>query len=165
MVLLVAPMALLVAPMALPAADDDNGGKFTMHHIVDTHMRGEELSVVYTNEPDLVESSIQTMEQLLADDKYQMVGFDREFTSGRAGQDQKVVVAQLCVRHGILVYHYHVVTRLCERFARFIYNPDYRFAMGDTTNDPKALDVSGLTCQDLVNMHDHYKVWGSTNNK
>ena len=55
-------MALPVAQMALPAADDDNGGQVTMQHIVDTHVRGMALSVVYMNYPVLVESSIQTME-------------------------------------------------------------------------------------------------------
>ena len=69
--------------MALPAADDDNGGQFTMHHVGDTHVRGKALSVVYTNEP-VLESSIQTMEQLLVEDKYQVVSFDLEYTIGRA---------------------------------------------------------------------------------
>ena len=69
--------------MALPAADDDNGGQFITHHVVDTHVS--------------VESSIQTMEQFLAEDKYRVVGFDLEYTIGRAGHDQKVVIAQLCV--------------------------------------------------------------------
>ena len=91
-------MALPVAPMALPAADDDNGGQFTTHHVVDTHVRGKALSVVYTNDPVSVESSIQTMEQFLAEDKYGVVGFDLKYTIGRAGHDQKVAVAQLCVR-------------------------------------------------------------------
>ncbi|KAE8782880.1 hypothetical protein D1007_43706 [Hordeum vulgare] len=136
-----------------------------MHHVVDTHVRGGDLSVVYTNEPVSVESSIQTREKLLAEDKYQAVGFDLEFTSGPARQDQKVVVAQLCVRHDVLVYHYHMATRPCKRFARLINNLDYNFATVDSTNDLKALDVSGLTCQNLVNIRDHYKVWGSTNNK
>ena len=86
-------MALPVAPMALPAAEDDNGRQFTTHHVVDTHVRGKDLSVVYTNELVSVKCSIQTMEQLLAEDKYQVVGFDLKFTSGCAGQDQKVVVA------------------------------------------------------------------------
>ena len=36
-------MALPVAAMALPAADDNNGGQFTTHHIVDTHARGKAL--------------------------------------------------------------------------------------------------------------------------
>ena len=85
-------MALPVAAMVLPAADDDNGTQFTMHHIVDTHVRGKALSVVYTNDPVSVESSIQTMEQFLAEDKYRVVGFDLEYTIGRAGHDQKVVV-------------------------------------------------------------------------
>ncbi|KAE8780570.1 putative methyltransferase PMT27 [Hordeum vulgare] len=76
--------------MALPANDDDNGGQFTMHQVVNTHVRGHDLSVVYTNELVSVESSIQTMEQLLAEDKYQVVGFDLEFTSSHARQDQKV---------------------------------------------------------------------------
>ena len=54
-------MAIPVAPMALPAANDDNGGQFTMHHVVDTHVRGKALSVVYMKHPVSVESSIQTM--------------------------------------------------------------------------------------------------------
>ena len=55
-------MALPVAPMALPAADDDNGGQFTTHHVVDTHLRGKALLVVYMNDLLSVESSIQTMD-------------------------------------------------------------------------------------------------------
>ena len=55
-------MALPVGPMALPAAADDNGGQFTMHHVVDTHVRGKALLVVYTNDLVSLESSIQTME-------------------------------------------------------------------------------------------------------
>ena len=55
-------MALPMAPLTLPAANDDNGGQFTMHHVVDTHVRGKALLVVYTNDPVSVESSIQTME-------------------------------------------------------------------------------------------------------
>ena len=55
-------MALPVAPIALPVADNDKSGKFTMHHVVDTHVRGKALSVVYTNDLVSVESSIQIME-------------------------------------------------------------------------------------------------------
>ena len=122
-------MALPVAPMALPAADDDNGGQFTMHHVVDTHVRGKALSVVYTNDPVSVESSIQTMEKFLAEDKYQVVGFDLEYTIGHAGHDQKVAVTQLCMRHDILIYHYHLDTMPCERFSRFINSSDYNFSL------------------------------------
>ena len=81
-------MALPVAPMALPTADDDNGGQFTTHHVVHTHVRGKALSVVYTKDPVSVESSIQTMEQFLAEDKYQVIDFGLEYTMGRAGHDQ-----------------------------------------------------------------------------
>ncbi|KAE8800334.1 hypothetical protein D1007_24188 [Hordeum vulgare] len=151
-------MALPVAPMAIPADDDDNGWQFSTHSVVDTHIRGKDLSVLYTDEPDLVESLIQTMEQLLAEEKYQVVGFDLELTSGRVGQDQSVVVTQLFVQHDILVYHYHLATRPYERFASVINNLDYSFATDDTTNDLKALDVSCLTYQNLVNIRDHYKV-------
>ena len=52
--------------------------------------------MVYTNKLVSVESSIQTMDQLLAEDKYQVVDFDLEYTIGRAGHDQKVALAQLC---------------------------------------------------------------------
>ncbi|KAE8818162.1 hypothetical protein D1007_04035 [Hordeum vulgare] len=143
-------MALLVAPMALPTADNNNGRQFTKHHVVDTHVRGNDLSVVYTNELVSGERSIQTIEQLLDEDKYQMVGFHLELASGRAGQYRKVVVTQLCVRHDL-------ATRPCERVATFIHNPNYSFTTVDTTNDLKVLDVSGLTYQNLVNIHDHYK--------
>ncbi|KAE8792623.1 putative methyltransferase PMT27 [Hordeum vulgare] len=78
--------------MALPAAGNDNGGHFTTHHVVDTHVWGKDLSVVWTNETVSMESSIQSMEQLLAEDKYQVVGFDLEFTGGRVGQYEKNLV-------------------------------------------------------------------------
>ena len=68
----------------------------------------------------------------------------------------------MCKRHDVLVYHYHLATRPCERFSRFINSSDYNFATVDTTNDLKALKVSGFTCKNLVNIHDHYKVWGNT---
>ena len=145
-------MALLVAPMALLAADDNNGGQFTTHHIVDTHVRGKASSVVYTNDPVSMESSIQTMEPFLGEDKYQVVGFDLEYTMGHVDHDQKVVVAQLCVRHDVLVYHYHLATRPCECFYRFINSSDYSFATVDNTNDLKALKVSDLKCMNLVNI-------------
>ncbi|KAE8780868.1 hypothetical protein D1007_45937 [Hordeum vulgare] len=69
------------------------------------------------------------------------------------------------MRHDVLIYHYHLDTRSCERFARFINSADYSFAMVDTTNGLKVLGFLGLTCQNLVNICDHYKVWGSLNNK
>ena len=68
-----------------------------MRAVVDTHTRFMDLLVVYTNDPVWVEHSIHIMEQLLAEDKYQVVGFDLEYTIDRVGHDQKVVVAQLCV--------------------------------------------------------------------
>ena len=41
----------------------------------------------------------------------------------------------MCVRHDVLVYHYHLATRLCEHFSKFINSSDYSFATVDTTND------------------------------
>ena len=120
--------------------------------------------MVYTNDPVSVESSIRTMEQFLAEDKYQVLGFDLEYTMGHSRHDQKVAVAQSCVRHDVLVYHYHLATRPCECSSRFINNSDYSFATVDSTNDLKTLKVSGLKCQNLVNICDHYKVRGSTKN-
>jgi hypothetical protein len=114
--------------MALPAAGDDVVQQFNTPHVVDTHVRDMVLSVVYTNEPVSVERYINDMEQLLAEDTYKVVSFDLVFTGGRAGYDQKVAVAQLCVRDQVLVYHYRGATMPCERFAWFINSPDYRFA-------------------------------------
>jgi hypothetical protein len=61
-------------------------------HRVDTHVRGKDLTVVYTNDPVEVEKSIDTMEQLLASAKYKVVGFALQFTQGHIGYDQKVAV-------------------------------------------------------------------------
>ncbi|KAE8812659.1 hypothetical protein D1007_10361 [Hordeum vulgare] len=75
--------------------------------------------MVYTNDLVVVENSINTIKQLLAeDDKYKVVGFDLEYTVCRAEYDQMVVITQLCVCHHVLVYHYCMATRPCERFAR-----------------------------------------------
>jgi hypothetical protein len=118
---------------------------------------------VYTNDSGVVEQSINTMEQLLTeDDKYKVVGFDLQYTSGRPGKDQKVAVAQLCMRHHLLAYHYCLATRTCEHFARFVNSPNYKFATVDTADDVKALQILGLACQKLVDTRGHYRVWGST---
>ncbi|KAE8786247.1 putative methyltransferase PMT27 [Hordeum vulgare] len=61
-------------------------------HLVETRMRKMDLTMVYTNNPVMVEESINTMEWFLAeDDKYKVVGFDLTCTGGRAGHDPKLV--------------------------------------------------------------------------
>ncbi|KAE8791584.1 hypothetical protein D1007_34042 [Hordeum vulgare] len=73
-------------------------------HLVETHMRKMDLMVVYTNDLVIVESSINTMEWLLAEyGKYRAVSFDLAYTNGRAGHDQKVVIAELCMHQHILI--------------------------------------------------------------
>ncbi|KAE8787877.1 hypothetical protein D1007_38201 [Hordeum vulgare] len=139
--------------------------EFSVHH-VDTHLRNTNLTVVYTDDPTMVENSINTMERLLAvDDKYKVVGLDLVYTDGRDGHDQKVVVTHLCVCHHILLYQYFRDTKPCDHFTRFVNRPNYRFATADTTNDPKVLKTSGLACQKLVDIHDHYKDRGSKKDK
>ncbi|KAE8766623.1 hypothetical protein D1007_62124 [Hordeum vulgare] len=101
------------------------------------------------------------MEQLLAFDKYKVVGFDFEYTGGCVGHDQKVAVAQLCVGHYVLVYHYCMATRPCERFACFFNSPDYIFGMVDTTNDEKVLKTTSLACRNLVDIQCQYTILGS----
>ncbi|KAE8785850.1 hypothetical protein D1007_40358 [Hordeum vulgare] len=121
--------------------------RFASNVKVDTHNRKMDLSVVYTNDPIIMDNSINTLEQLLAEDyKYKVVGFDLEYTSGPDGHDQMVVVAQLCMRHHVFDYHYLLATRPCERFTRFVNNPDYRFTMVDITNNLKVLKTLGLSC-------------------
>ena len=89
------------------------------------------------------------MELLLAKEKYKVVGFDLEYTRTRVGSRPKVVVAQICVRHHILVYHYCLATRPCERFARFVNSTYYMFATVDITNDVKALENLAIACQNV----------------
>ena len=146
--------------MVLREAADDKQ-QFTMCAVVDTHRRFMDLSVVSTNDPVSVEHSIHIMELLLAEEKYKMVGFDLKYTRARAGSRPKVVVAQMCMRHHVLVYHYCLDTRPCERFARFVNNPHCMFAMMDITNDVKALENSSIACQKLVDIQGQYKTWGS----
>ena len=58
-----------------------------------------------------------------------MVGIDLQYIADRPNIDQKVVVAQLCVRHHVLIYHYCMATEPCDRFNRFVNSTDYKFAM------------------------------------
>ncbi|KAE8779392.1 hypothetical protein D1007_47604 [Hordeum vulgare] len=135
-------------------------------HYVDTHIRKMDLMVVYTNDPLVVEDSINTMERfIVVVYKYKVVGFDLVYRDTRAGHDQKVVVAQLCVRHHVLLYHYYLGTMRCEHFTRFVKNPDYMFTTADTTSDTKVLKTSGLSCHKLVDIYDHYQVWDCKKDK
>ena len=55
-----------------------------------------------------------------------------------------------------------MATEPSDRFARFINSTDYKFAMVETTDDVKALRVTGLAYKNLVEICEHYRVWGST---
>ena len=131
-------------------------------HRVETHLRETDLSVVYTIDPAVVDDYINNVEQLLTRDKYKVVGIDLQYTIDRPNIDQKVVVSQLCVRHHVLIYHYCMATEPCDHFDRFVNSTDYKFATVDTEDDVKALSVTGLACKNLVEIRDHYRVWGST---
>ena len=50
----------------------------------------------------------------------------------------------------------------CDHFSRFFNSTDYKFATVETTDDVKTLSVTGLACENLVEIRDHYRVWGST---
>ena len=131
-------------------------------HRVATHTREMDLSVVYTIDSAVVDNYINNIEQLLARDKYKVVGIDLQYTADRPGIDQKVAVAHLCVCHHVLIYHYYMVIEPCDHFNRFVNSTDYKFSTVETTNDVKALSVTGLACKNLVEIHDHYRVWGRT---
>ena len=62
-------------------------------HKVETHTRETDLSVVYTINPAVVDDYSNSVEQLLARDKYKVVGIDLQYTVGHPDKDQKVVVA------------------------------------------------------------------------
>ena len=81
-------------------------------HRVETHARETDLSMVYTIDPAVVDDYINSVEQLLARDKYKVVGIDLQYTTGRPDIDQKVAVTQLCVGHHVLIYHYCMATEL-----------------------------------------------------
>ncbi|KAE8781674.1 hypothetical protein D1007_45067 [Hordeum vulgare] len=142
------------------------GRQFTIVLKLDTHIMKANFEVLYTNDSDIVENSINTLEQLLdEDDKYKVVGFDLEYTGDHAGHDQMVAIDQLCVCQTMLIYHSFLAKRPCERFSRFLNSPDYMFATMDTTNDLKVLKTSGLSCEKHVNIQGQYMVWGSEKKK
>ncbi|KAE8803386.1 hypothetical protein D1007_20737 [Hordeum vulgare] len=126
---------------------------------MENHMRKMDVTMVYTKDPVMVEDSINTTERFLGvDGKYKVIAFDLAYIDGRAGHDHNVIVAELCMHHHVLLYHYCLSTVPCERFTRFFNNPDYTFATVDTTNDRKVLKTSGLDFQKLVDIRDHYKI-------
>ena len=49
--------------------------------------------MVYTIDPAVVDDYINTVEQLLARDKYKVVGIDLQYTAGHPDIDQEVAVA------------------------------------------------------------------------
>ena len=55
-----------------------------------------------------------------------------------------------------------MATEPCDCFNRFVNGIDYKFAMVETTDDVKALSVMCLACKNLIEIRDHYRVWGST---
>ncbi|KAE8791795.1 hypothetical protein D1007_33779 [Hordeum vulgare] len=110
-----------------------------------------DLMVVYTNDPVMVEDSVNSVEQLLAeDDKYKVVGFNLAYIGDRAEHDQNVAVTKFCMHHHILLCHYRLAIVPCERFTRFANSPDYRFAMMDTTNNRKDGKVDHMEYQNVV---------------
>ena len=66
------------------------------------------------------------------------------------------------MRHHVLIYHYCMATEPCDHFNRFVNPTDYKFATVETTDDVKALSVMGLASQNLFEIRDHYRDWGST---
>ena len=66
------------------------------------------------------------------------------------------------MRHHVLIYHYCMATDPCDRFNRFVNSTDYKFATVETTDNVNALSVTGLAYKNLVEIRDHYRVWGST---
>jgi hypothetical protein len=131
--------------------------EFGEHH-VDTHVRGKDLMVVYTDDPVKVEKSIDTMEQLLASAKYKVVSFALQFTQGRTGYDQKVAVVQLCVGDQVLLYHYCLAARPCACLHRFDNSTQYSFATVDTANYRQVLGTTGLAYQNLVDIQGQYRM-------
>ena len=111
--------------------------------------------VVYTIDPAVVDDYINNIEQLLARDKYKVVGIDLQYTTGCPNIDQKVAIAQLCACHLVFIYHYCMATELCDYFTRFVNNTDYKFTTMETTDNVKAPRVMGLACKNLVEIREH----------
>ncbi|KAE8806917.1 hypothetical protein D1007_17012 [Hordeum vulgare] len=98
--------------------------------------------VVYTNNPIVVENSINTSEQLLVEDeKYKVVDFNLEYTYDRVGNNALRAFREVCRQ------------------------PDYKFATVGTTNNLKVLKTSGLSRQKLVDIQRQYRVRGLKKDK
>jgi hypothetical protein len=117
-------------------------------HKVETHARETDLSMVYTINPAMVEDYINTVEQLLARDKYKVVGIDLQYTGGHPGKVQKVAVTQLSMRHHVLIYHYCMATEPCDRFARFCQQHRLQVRYGGNLQRCKGAHGYGLGLQE-----------------
>ena len=69
------------------------------------------------------------------------------------------------MRHHVLIYHYYLATRPCERFARFVKNPHYMYTTVDITNDLRVLNNSGIACRNHVDIQGQYKIIGNGQEK
>ncbi|KAE8782173.1 hypothetical protein D1007_44459 [Hordeum vulgare] len=138
--------------MAFQAATA-NEQQFTMHAVVDTHRRFTEVSVVYTNNPVWLEHSIHIMELLLAEEKYKVAGFDLKYTCTRVESCPKVVVAHMCMRNHILVYHYCLATRPCKHFASKTHEKDSLVHLAKAITDPYYRDMKDSCNKDKLAWH------------
>ena len=79
----------------------DDGGLFTLKTSVVPHGTTK-VDVVYTNDPSVLESTLQMYEHKLLEDRPRFVGLDLEYTSDQSS----TAVVQLAMDQHVLVYHF-----------------------------------------------------------
>ena len=130
------------------------------------------LNVVYTNQTSRVGEIVDLLEEILRKHKETkaiektVVGFDLEYMKRKTGEVQTVTVAQLCVENHVLVCHYHYAAPSpSERFANFINSDAYEFSIVDANNDRRVLEDTSLSCQNLVDIQEQYKIKNTDKSK
>ena len=120
-------------------------------HRVETHARETDLSVVYTIDPAVVDDYINSVEQLLARDKYKVVGIDLQYTGGHPSKIRRLSSPSCACA----IMSSSTTTAWPQSLATV--------STGLSTAPSDDVNALGVTaCKNLVEIRDHYRVWGST---
>ncbi|KAK1681294.1 hypothetical protein QYE76_042142 [Lolium multiflorum] len=117
----------------------DNGSLFTLKTSVLPHGTTK-VDVVYTNDPSVLESTLQMYEHKLREDMPRFVGLDLEYTSDQS----RTAVVQLAMDQHVLVYHFYRSPDT-QALREFLQHKRICFTTVDITGDSTRLAKDGIT--------------------
>ncbi|XP_051214240.1 uncharacterized protein [Lolium perenne] len=133
----------------------DNGGLFTLKTSVVPHGTTK-VDVMYTNDPSVLESTLQMYEHKLLEDIPRFIGLDLEYTLDQSSND----IIELAMDQHILVYHFCRSPDM-QALGEFIQHKGICFTTVDNMGDSIRLNKDGITIpehkwidiQDMINFN------------